>query len=67
MLSSQYSILEASNGKAGLDVLRSRENIGVVLLDIIMPIMDGYEFLQKKGQDPAPEEGHSGAGAFPNG
>jgi len=53
MLSSQYSILEASNGKAGLDALRSGENIGVVLLDIIMPIMDGYEFLQKKAQDPA--------------
>ncbi len=53
ILSPQYSILGASNGKAGLDALRSGEDIRVVLLDIIMPIMDGYEFLQKKAQDPA--------------
>lgn len=52
MLSEQYEILEAANGKAGLDLLRGGEDIGVVLLDIIMPIMDGYEFLRKKAQDP---------------
>lgn len=53
MLSQEYSILEAPNGKAGLDILHSVEKIKVVLLDIIMPIMDGYEFLRKKAQDPA--------------
>jgi len=53
MLSQEYGILEAPNGKAGLDILHSGENIEAVLLDIFMPIMDGYEFLRKKAQDPA--------------
>ena len=52
MLSEEYGILEAPNGKAGLDILHSGEKIGAVLLDIFMPIMDGYEFLRKKAQDP---------------
>lgn len=52
MLSQTYGILEAPNGKAGLDILHSGEKIEAVLLDIIMPIMDGYEFLRKKAQDP---------------
>jgi CheY-like chemotaxis protein len=53
MLSQKYGILEAPNGKVGLDILHSGKNIQAVLLDIIMPIMDGYEFLRKKAQDPA--------------
>ncbi len=53
MLSQEYGILEAPNGKAGLDILHSGEKIEAVLLDIFMPIMDGYEFLRKKAQDPA--------------
>lgn len=53
MLSQEHGILEATNGKTGLDILHSGENIEAVLLDIFMPIMDGYEFLRKKAQDPA--------------
>ncbi|WP_158441600.1 response regulator [Oscillibacter ruminantium] len=53
ILSQDYSILEAPNGKVGLDMLHSEEHIAAVLLDIIMPIMDGYEFLRKKTQDPS--------------
>lgn len=52
MLSQDYQILEATNGKEGLDILRSRPDVQAVLLDIIMPIMDGYEFLRSKGADP---------------
>lgn len=38
--------LEAANGRAGLDLLRSSgTEVAVVLLDIVMPEMDGYETL----------------------
>lgn len=38
--------LEAANGRAGLDLLRSSgSEVAVVLLDIVMPEMDGYETL----------------------
>jgi putative two-component system response regulator len=39
-------ILEASNGKEALDILESNEDINLILLDIIMPIMNGREFLK---------------------
>lgn len=53
MLSPDYEVVEASNGKKGLELLRSVKNIQAVLLDIIMPVMDGCEFLQAKRQDAA--------------
>ena len=33
----------AENGRQALDVLREHEDIGLVLLDVMMPEMDGYE------------------------
>lgn len=53
ILKQDYSVLVAENGKEGLEVLKehSRE-IVMVLLDIFMPVMDGYEFLDAKKADP---------------
>ena len=39
-------ILEASNGAEAIDILKSRDDIDIVLLDIIMPIMNGIEVLE---------------------
>jgi len=39
-------VLEAMNGSAAVDILKSRNDIDLVLLDIIMPIMNGIEVLQ---------------------
>lgn len=39
-----YTIMEARNGKEALDIM-NRDEVDVILLDIIMPVMDGLEFL----------------------
>ncbi len=47
ILKDQYGILEAENGKAALEILEKRKNsIALIILDLIMPVMDGYEFLE---------------------
>ena len=48
----QYQPLQAANGQRALDLLRQRRP-DVVLLDLIMPGMDGFWVLQEKDRDPA--------------
>jgi len=38
-------IVEATNGLEALNILKEQSDIGLILLDIKMPIMDGIEFL----------------------
>lgn len=46
MLMDQYNILEAENGEEAIDLLQTRGNeISLLLLDIVMPKMDGFEVL----------------------
>lgn len=45
LLSEEYRVLEAENGEAALQILRRKEEIALILLDINMPVMDGYTFL----------------------
>lgn len=46
ILSADYDVEEAENGQEALGVLRQfGEGISLILLDIIMPVMDGYTFL----------------------
>ena len=47
VLRSDYDILEACNGKQALEILsRKRAQISLIMLDLMMPVMDGYEFLE---------------------
>ena len=39
-------VLEAANGMDALDILKKDTNIDFILLDIIMPIMGGIDFLK---------------------
>jgi CheY-like chemotaxis protein len=43
--------LEACNGEEALQIL-SVNNVDIVLLDLNMPVMDGYMFLEKISTDP---------------
>ncbi|WP_456322307.1 response regulator [Hydrogenimonas sp.] len=46
------SIMEASNGQEAVTLLKDLNDIDLVLLDIIMPIMDGIAVLQIMNSDP---------------
>lgn len=39
-------VVEARNGAESIDILKSRDDIGLILLDIIMPVMGGIEMLK---------------------
>ncbi len=54
ILASDYDVLEAENGQEALDILKQyKEGISLILLDIVMPVMDGYTFLSIMKADPA--------------
>jgi len=39
-------VVEARNGAEAIDILKSRDDIDLILLDVIMPIMSGIEMLK---------------------
>jgi two-component system chemotaxis sensor kinase CheA len=41
--SQNMNVLSAGNGKDALRMMRSNGDINIVLLDMMMPVMDGYE------------------------
>nr|WP_296091780.1 diguanylate cyclase [uncultured Dorea sp.] len=46
MLKEEFDIIEAENGKEAVDKIRKYgKKLSVVLLDIVMPVMDGFEVL----------------------
>lgn len=48
-----YDVLVANNGKEGLEVLsKNAGDISCIILDLMMPIMDGTEMLEKVRKDP---------------
>lgn len=54
ILSGDYQVLEAGNGQEALDILRSaKDTIALILLDMMMPVMDGYTFLDRIKDDAA--------------
>lgn len=43
----EFLPIEASNGEEAINTLKERPMCNIVLLDLNMPVMDGYEFLQE--------------------
>ena len=46
ILGESYEYLEAENGLRAIEILRRRTDIALVLLDLIMPEMDGFDVLR---------------------
>ena len=48
-----HRVTEAENGRVALEKMRQDSDLDIVLLDIIMPEMNGYEALEQMKTDPA--------------
>ena len=47
----QYNLLEAENGEQALLLLREyEEHVAAMLLDLVMPVKDGYEVMEEMGK-----------------
>lgn len=49
--SKKYACVSATSADQGLKILSANKNIGVVLMDMMMPDMDGYEAIGKMKSD----------------
>jgi CheY-like chemotaxis protein len=47
-----YRVVAASHGGEGMDRLRSGTPINLILLDLMMPVMDGWRFREEQLHDP---------------
>lgn len=43
LIKKDYEVLEAGNGSEALDIFFEQKNISLVILDVMMPVMDGWE------------------------
>ncbi len=55
-LDSDYEILSANNGKEAMEIVSREKDIALILLDVIMPVMNGYEVCEKLKEDPQTED-----------
>ncbi|MEJ6583081.1 MAG: response regulator [Crocinitomicaceae bacterium] len=46
------NILTAINGRECLDVLKKSSQVDIILLDMMMPVMDGYETIKEIRKNP---------------
>jgi CheY-like chemotaxis protein len=47
-----YEVITAGNGKEGIDALAARPRPCLILLDLMMPVMDGWGFVTAIERDP---------------
>jgi len=52
LLLAGYAPVSAENGQEALELLRSGVPASVILLDLIMPVMDGWAFRREQLRDP---------------
>jgi CheY-like chemotaxis protein len=48
----QYRVVAVANGAEALEKLRGETLPNVILLDVSMPVMDGFDFLRFRNEDP---------------
>jgi signal transduction histidine kinase/DNA-binding response OmpR family regulator len=47
LLSGEYQVYTASNGEEALEILKHEETIDLIISDVMMPVMDGHEFVKR--------------------
>ncbi|MGE4517462.1 MAG: diguanylate cyclase [Arcobacteraceae bacterium] len=52
LLKDEYSIKVAKNGQKALDIVHSSDEVDIILLDIMMPDIDGYEVCRELKSNP---------------
>jgi len=45
-----FAVITAKNGLDGLNQLKTESHVSLILLDLRMPVMDGWEFLRRKSE-----------------
>ena len=50
MLGEEYEILEAENGQQAIEMIEKNSGIDLLLLDIMMPVKDGFDVLTAMNQ-----------------
>ncbi len=52
LLADKYEVLTAKNGRIGLNILEEKyKELSLVLLDVHMPVLNGFEFLKRVRED----------------
>lgn len=51
LLNDDYDVVEAANGREALAMLAKGARPDVILLDLVMPQMDGWEFMKRQRAD----------------
>ncbi|MEJ5990335.1 HAMP domain-containing protein [Ramlibacter sp. PS3R-8] len=49
----EVEVLSATNGRHAIDIIKETPDLSMVLMDIMMPEMDGYETMREIRKDPA--------------
>lgn len=47
----KYTCLAANGAQEGIEIIKRNQDIGVVLLDMMMPDLDGYQTMAKMRED----------------
>ncbi|HTB64299.1 MAG TPA: response regulator, partial [Opitutales bacterium] len=48
----QMEVISSTNGRHAIELIQQQPDIGIVLMDIMMPEMDGYQTMQEIRRDP---------------
>jgi len=51
LASEGYDVIEAENGREALAAMAKGAHPDVILLDLMMPVMDGWEFMKRQRRD----------------
>jgi CheY-like chemotaxis protein len=44
-------VVSATNGHRAIELIREQSDLGIVLMDIMMPVMDGYQTMEEIRRD----------------